>query len=110
MKKVIAVAFGACALALMAIGTPAPAQARDNFGVYVGPNGIALSVERRRHLCRDYWYRRHHAWCHRYYGYYPHYNYNYGYYRHRDRDWRYRHHYRDRDHDRRRRYDHDHRW
>ena len=107
MKKLISAVFGACALA-MAVGVSAPpAEARSNVGVYIGPNGIGISVERQRRLCRDYWYRRHHRWCSRYYddgySYYPrYYRYNYGHYRYRDRDRHRRYH----DHDR----DRDHRW
>jgi hypothetical protein len=114
MKKLISAAFGMCALALVAVGTGQPAQARSNVGVYIGPNGVALSVERYRRSCRDYWFRnRHPGLCARYYNdysYYPGYSYRYGhrYYRDHDHNYgRYDHRYhRDRDHD----HDRDHRW
>ena len=94
--------LGVSMLVVGAAGAVEPASARSNVGVYVGPNGIGISVERYRSLCRDYWYRRHHPYrCDQFYGhrYYPSYNYRYNdrwRYRHRDR-----HHYRGYDRDRR---------
>lgn len=100
MKNLISVAFGAAALATAAFAVATPAQARDNFGVYVGPGGAAISVDYYRG-CSNYWYRRNHPYVcgygrynERYY--YPYYNYRHYRYHHYDR------HRRDRDRDDRR--------
>ena len=107
MKSLISVAFGATALVTAAIGAAAPADARSDVGVYVGPSGLGINVSDYRYRCRDYWFRREHPYRCGYGryegGYYPTYNYDYRYHRRhdwdRDRDWdRRRHH--DRDHDR----------
>jgi hypothetical protein len=99
MKKLMFAVFGAAALSLAAVATVEPAQARSNVGVYIGPNGLSISVERYRR-CESRWYRRTHAWCSRYYGrgyrYYPSY-YHYKRDRWRDRDRHHRHHDRHRD-------------
>src|SRR5882672_12960003 len=98
MKTFASALLGATALAVVALGTAAPAQARSDVGVYVGPGGFGVSVERYRSYCRDPWYRhRYWRYCHRYYdnddygygnGYYPYYNNNYYY---DNDDWRRRH-------------------
>ena len=113
MKSWISVAFGAAALALTAVGTATPAQARSDVGVYIGPGGASINVGY-RHRCRDYWYRRNHPYrCGygRYYReqYYPYYYYNDDYrYRYRYHRRHHRHHH---DYDDRYRYrDYDRRW
>ena len=72
MKPLASLAFGAIALAT-SIGFAEPAAARGNFGVYIGPGGVGISIDQYRDRCRDGWYSRHH-WdhCSRYgnnYGY-----------------------------------------
>ena len=93
MLKLTSAILGVSMLVGAAVVTE-PASARTNLGVYVGPNGIGLSVNRYRNLCRNYYYRRNHPYqCDRFYGQrYPTYN-----YRHDDQ-WRYRHRHRDRHH------------
>ena len=88
MKIVTGAAIGALALAA-SLSFAGPAAARSNVGVYVGPNGIAISVERYREYCRDYYYReRHWDRCHQFYGshYYPNHYYRQENRRHRHWD------------------------
>jgi len=103
MKSWISVAFGAAALALGTFGATAPAQARGDVGVYIGPGGAAISVGY-RDRCRNYWYRRNHPYRCGYRTYHQRYYNDYYYYN--DYRYRYRHHYRrhhrHHDHDRRR--------
>src|ERR1700690_2216053 len=85
MKTLASVAFGAIALATASIGFAEPAAARGDVGIYVGPFGFGVGVDRYEGYCRDGWYRRNH-WdnCGRYYdgGYYDNdYGYDNGYYR-----------------------------
>src|SRR4051794_40312390 len=74
MKIVTGAAMGALTLAAT-LNFAQPAAARSNVGVYVGPNGIGISVERYREYCRDNYYReRHWDRCNQFYGnshYYP---------------------------------------
>jgi hypothetical protein len=85
--------FTGAAVAVIAFATSLaisePAAARNNIGVYVGPDGIAISVDTQKRYCRDEYYRRRH-WdrCSRYYGRY----YNNDYYRDRERSREHRRH------------------
>ncbi|MBI1212085.1 MAG: hypothetical protein GC190_11525 [Alphaproteobacteria bacterium] len=73
--KVIATTMVGAALLASALTVSLPAAARSNVGAYVGPDGVAISIETYRRYCRDDGYRRRH-WdrCSRFYGsgeYYP---------------------------------------
>jgi len=104
MKALSTIAFGAAALAVATFADTAPAAA-DNVGVYVGSDGLAISVSNYRdgryyyprRACWNYQYRRHHPrLCHRIY------RHVYRHHRRHDR-WADRHDRRDdRRHDRRR--------
>ena len=108
MKTLTSGLLGAAALTAALFATIQPAQARADIGVYVGPVGVGVDVDRYRDYCRDRVYRHEHwAYCHRYYdrddyydnGYYaPSYfwfdSYGHRHRHHRDRDDR------DRDHHR----------
>ena len=95
MKLLTSAALGAIALATT-LSVAEPAAARSDVGVYVGPNGVAVSIDRYKEYCRDYSYReRHWDRCNRYYGHvyrndYERHDYgrHHGRYRHWDRDHR----------------------
>ena len=106
MKTLTSSLLGAAALTAALFATIQPAQARSDVGVYVGPGGIGVNVDRYRDYCRDRIYRHEHwGYCHRYYdrddyddGYYaPLYFWfdSYGHRHHRDRDWGHERHDRD---------------
>lgn len=88
MKTFTTAAMAAVTLAAT-LSFAEPAAARSNVGVYVGPNGVSISVERYREYCRDYYYReRHWDRCARFYGRaYPsgYYRNHHGRYKHWDR-------------------------
>jgi len=120
MKALASAFLGTTALVILGLGVATPAQARSDFGVYVGPGGFGISVEQYRGYCRDPWYRhRYWNYCERFYGddYGDDYGYGYNNFFYDNDDWRgRRHHHHDRDwggegrhhdFDGRRRFDHD---
>ena len=87
--KVMASALVGASLLAASIGFSEPAAARTGVGIYVGPGGVAISVDTYRRYCRDEWYRRNH-WdhCARFYGggaYYREDYYRHRHHRHWDR-------------------------
>ena len=69
MNTFASVAFGAAALTATSLGFAEPAAARTNVGVYIGPNGIGVTLN--PSYCSDYWFRQNHwDYCARYDGYY----------------------------------------
>ena len=87
MKFFSAVLLGATMLSGAALMT-APAQARGDVTIQVGPGGLSIGVDQYRDYCRDYSYR------HRYYDNCNRYRFNDAYYVDRGEyyQWQQRHH------------------